>query len=125
MTYAPHMLPKLRCEALRAACADMPCCARVSSLIPGHRCSASATVVGAHLPVAGKGMGSKVTDLAIVAACDNCHRLIDRVDPRWKWLADTYPAAFYDRLLNGWMETLTFWLDAGVLTIPDAEWEMV
>ena len=53
MTYQnPHMLPKVRSEDLTESANwhkfGIGCTARVSSFIPGHRCSSDETTVFAH-----------------------------------------------------------------------------
>lgn len=101
----PHNLPKVRSKKLLAACAFMPCTPRISSFIPGHKCSPQNTVIPAHLPVFGKGVNTKVTDMAVCAACFNCHDLMDGRDPRWSYLMENYPAAVMSRLLNALVET--------------------
>ena len=82
MDHRPALLPKVRSDAIMQAMGHYPCTLRISSFIPGHDCSAQSTVVGAHLPVIGKGIGTKVTDLAVAAACKNCHDLIEGRDHR-------------------------------------------
>ena len=49
MIINPYMLPKVRSESLRQACQHMPCTLRISSFIPGFRCSGDDTVVGCHI----------------------------------------------------------------------------
>lgn len=117
----PHMLPKVRSDAIRAAVRYMPCEARVSSLYPGHRCAAQETVVAAHVGNLGKGMSTKVSDLAVCAACLHCHDLIDRRDARWKWIADNCGAAFIERVMLGAFATQARLVASGVVQIPGAE----
>lgn len=101
----PHMLPKVRSETLMRAMAGYPCSLRVSSFYPGHACSPQATVVGCHVGGLGKGTGTKVTDMAVAAGCANCHAIVDRVDRRYDWIMEKYPAAFMERVLLGLIET--------------------
>ncbi len=82
MTYQnPHMLPKVRSEDLTESANwhkfGIGCTARVSSFIPGHRCSSDETTVFAHYGSLGKGTGTKTSDINGVVACLHCHDLID------------------------------------------------
>jgi hypothetical protein len=121
LDYRPHLLPKLRSEALMAQMKHYPCTLRISSIIPGHRCASQDTVVGVHLPVNGKGTSTKVTDFAAVAGCLHCHNLVDHVDVRIDWIAETYPAVLYLRYLNATMETITLLTRDEVILVPDGE----
>lgn len=116
----PHLLPKLRSEALLHEVRFMPCTLRLASF-GGMQCAPQDTVVPCHLPVHGKGMGTKVTDLAVAAGCQVCHDLLDGRDRRGIELAKRYPAAWYDRLLRGLIETQTMWLMADLIYIKDGE----
>ena len=117
MSYAPHMLPKLRSKRLMDAVAGMPCTLRISSFVPGHRCAGRETVVGCHLPTIGKGMKTKVTDMAVVAACFNCHNLLDRVDGRIDYIETKFPAALAARMLDALVETHAMLISAGIITV--------
>lgn len=119
--YRPHMLPKLRAPSIMEAAAGMPCTVRISSFIPGHTCSGRNTTVGAHLPVFGKGMSTKVTDLAVAFCCQHCHDLIDGRDHRWSYLREQYPTAIMERMLNALIETQTLCLMQGIIIVPRAE----
>lgn len=117
----PHMLPKVRSKALTTACAHMPCTLRIASFI-GLSCAAQDTVVGAHLPVFGKGMSTKVSDIHIAAGCFTCHNLLDfERDPRGLKMMKLYPNAFFDRLFQAQCETLSRWIQSGAVIVPDAE----
>ena len=111
----PHLLPKLRSEKLRDACRDIPCCARVAGFVSSH-CAGDDTVVGAHLPIWGKGTGTKVSDLAIVAACFTCHELIDR---RMPVPSIHYNSDYWKQLMLGNHETIARWIAMGLLPIPE------
>lgn len=118
----PQLLPKVRSDLLMQTIrGQFPCTARVSSFFPGHRCSDVSTVVGCHLPVGpsgGKGVSTKVTDLAVLAGCFNCHQIIDGVDrERANWIEEKYASAFMHRLLCGLVETHSMLLDAGVISV--------
>ena len=62
----PHMLVKVRSKALKDACAHMPCTLRLASIV-GKACAHQTTVVGCHLPVAGHGVNTKVSDINLGA----------------------------------------------------------
>lgn len=118
----PHMLPKIRSRKLLDACRHMPCTIRVASFVPGKRCSCQDTVVGAHLPVMGKGVGTKVSDLFVAAACMACHDIIDGRDRSGKdYIEANYPAAYANRLMLGLAETQSRWIGMGLISIPGME----
>lgn len=117
----PHMLPKLRSEAFRSACGQYPCALRISSLIPGRGCAGRTTTVGGHMPIFGKGVNTKVTDFGLATVCAHCHDLIDARDSRVYWLIEKYPAAFWERVACGIVETMTRYMLDGHLTVPDGE----
>lgn len=118
----PHMLPKIRSKSVMSSAAGKPCTLRVSSLVPGHRCSGADTVVGVHLPIWGKGTSTKVTDAAVVYGCYNCHAIVDGVDlARGAYLRDHYPVAVVERMLHALTETQAMQIEAGILVYPDAE----
>lgn len=115
----PHNLPKLRSDAMRDACGRYPCSLRISSFIPGHRCADTGTTVGGHMPIFGKGVNTKVTDLGLATVCSNCHDLIDMRDERIHWIVKNYPAAFWERVTCGIVETMTRYMLDGHLNVPD------
>jgi hypothetical protein len=116
------LLPKVRSDLLMASAMGQPCSVRVASFVPGRRCSDLSTTIGAHLPVTGKAMSSKVTDLAVVYCCATCHAILDRVDKQAAdYIAEKYPAAFAMRLLNGLVETQARLVEQGLLSLPDME----
>jgi hypothetical protein len=121
MDHRPSLLPKVRSGAIMRAMKNYDCTVRVSNFIPGHDCAPQSTVVGAHLPVIGKGVGTKVTDLAVVAACHHCHLLIDGVDARANQLVAMYPAAYHMRLLQALVETQAMLVRDLVIEVPDGE----
>jgi hypothetical protein len=122
MIHNPALLPKVRSEALTRACQHMPCALRIASFVPGHTCSGDDTVVGAHLPVFGKGTGTKVSDLFIVAACWQCHEILDGRDKRaHDYIAYHYPTAMLQRMLNGLAETQSRFVMLSLLTAANME----
>lgn len=121
MNYRPTLLPKIRAVALTAGVRGLPCCARVSTLLAGHRCAAQATVVGAHVGSLGKGVATKVSDHALVAACFHCHEIIDGRDKRLWTILENEPGAYWQRLLHGLIETQAHMIAAGVIQIEGAE----
>jgi hypothetical protein len=99
------LLPKVRSPALMQAARGMPCSLRIASFV-GLPCSGADTVVGCHLPVLGRGVGTKATDLAVAFGCQTCHDILDgRNQNALEVIRDKYPAAFFDRLLNALVET--------------------
>lgn len=118
--YAPHMLPKVRSDEIRGAVRGWPCTLRIASFIPGHQCAGDDTTVLCHLTGLGKGMSTKVTDIAAAAGCAHCHALVDRVDSRVRYIEERYPAALADRYMQGMIETLTLLVTEGVIVIPRA-----
>jgi len=121
----PHMLPKVRSDLIMASASGEHCCLRIASFIPGLTCSGRATTVGAHLPVFGKGVNTKVTDMAVCFACATCHDILDCLSSdgrrRNDYLAQHYPTAIMERLLFGLVETHARLIMGGVIVIPDAE----
>lgn len=114
-------LPKIRSRALRQAIAGMPCALRLATFI-GQPCAPQSTVVGAHLPVVGgKGMGTKVSDLEIVAACVTCHDLLDGRDHRGLAIREREPVAFHLQLIRAGAETRARLVEAGVIRVEGAE----
>lgn len=114
-------LPKVRSDAIMSAMQHYDCTLRIANFIPGHACAPQTTVVGAHLPVHGKGMGTKVTDLAVVACCSHCHALLDGVDPRVNDIVRAYPAAYHMRLLQALVETQALLVRDLVIDVPDGD----
>lgn len=122
MIQNPHLLPKVRSPALMQAMSQMPCCLRITSFIPGRRCSGQDTVVGAHLPTIGKGMGSKVTDLAVVAGCQHCHDLLDQRDRAGAdYLMANFPTAVATRITDALVETQARLVGMGIIMVEGGE----
>lgn len=128
--YRPHLLPKIRSEVLMDAIGGklpggvrtqpMPCTVRISGMVPGHRCASRETVVGAHTGNLGKGMSTKVSDIAVVAACMHCHNLIDMTDSRWWWLMDHRCFETMNRIITAQHETLAMLVDLEIITVKGA-----
>ncbi len=113
------LLPKVRSEAIMRACHQCPCSMRIGSFI-GIPCSGD--VMGVHLDgTVGKGVGTKVSDLAVVAGCDTCHKLFDGRDARRQILLEKYPAAVANQMLRAIVETHSRLLGAGIITVSDGE----
>jgi hypothetical protein len=117
----PHLLPKVRSKKLKDACAEMPCTLRIASFA-GLSCSPQDTVVGAHLPVFGKGTSTKVSDLYIVAACHTCHDLLDfERNKLGLEIMQRYPQAFWSQVFKSFCETQARWVQKDLIVIPNAE----
>jgi len=120
----PHLLPKIRSERLRSSAVNMPCTLRIGTFI-GIPCRGRDTNVMCHLPVHGKGVATKVSDLHMACGCQTCHDLLDyERDPRGAVIREKYPHAFWERLFLGHAETLSRWLALGLIPIGD-DWEMM
>lgn len=76
-----------------------------------------------HLPVHGKGTGTKVSDLHMACGCMTCHGLLDAADPRGLTIRKKYPHAFYERLFLAHAETISRWVHMGLISGTD--WEIV
>lgn len=112
------LLPKVRSKILTDEAKFMPCAARISSFIPGHRCNTDeGAVVWAHLGSLGKGTSTKVSDLNGCAACGNCHDLIDGRDNRIWWIIKNYPVAFFERIMNARDESSGRLVEVGIITV--------
>lgn len=118
----PHMLPKVRSKRLMADINGMPCTLRIASFI-GLPCAPDATCVGCHLPVFGKGVNTKVSDLFTVSGCQTCHDLLDGRDRRIDFIQQKYPAALVERMLMAMCETQARQVGLGNITGPD--WRIV
>ena len=120
MTTPLHLLPKVRSDQIMASAAGQPCALRIASFVPGHRCSGTNTTIGAHLPVMGKGTSTKVTDLAVVYCCFNCHAILDGADGgRQKYVLENFPAAVVERMLNALVETQARLIEQEILIVKD------
>jgi hypothetical protein len=121
MMLNPQMLPKIRSEAIMQSAQGQPCSLRVAGFV-GMQCSGNATVVGCHLPVVGRGVGTKATDLAVAYGCSVCHEIIDGRDQNARAIIlERYPAAFFERLLNALVETQARMVGAGIIKVKGAE----
>lgn len=114
----PELLPKVRSAALRQAIRGMPCSLRISSII-GRECAARSTVVPCHLPTIGRGISTKVTDLAVAAGCHHCHDLLDM--RRWRTFTHSETAEITGRLLHALVETQARLVMAGIIEVRGAE----
>ncbi|UWQ30212.1 nuclease domain-containing protein [Leisingera sp. M523] len=119
--HSPHMLPKVRSGAIMEAAKGSPCTLRIASFIPGRSCTSRETSVGCHLPIWGKGVSTKVTDMAVAFGCSNCHAIIDGVDREaLRYLEEKFGAAMTTRMLHGLTETHSLLISKGVIEIPGA-----
>ena len=122
MTYRPHLLPKVRSAGIREAADGMPCTLRIASFVPGLTCSGAENTVGCHLPVMGKGVGTKVTDMAIVFGCHVCHDILDgRNAEAHRFILENYPTAMTARMLEALIETHALLIDMEAVLVPDGE----
>ncbi|MBL4898095.1 MAG: DUF1364 family protein [Colwellia sp.] len=118
----PHMLPKIRSKAIMQGADGSPCTLRIASFYPGHFCALPDTVVGCHLPIWGKGTGTKVTDMGVAFGCMHCHDILDgRNKPAQTYIMDRYPSALAERMLHGLTETQALLIQMGALVVPDGE----
>jgi hypothetical protein len=118
----PALLPKVRSEAIMQAANGQPCSLRIASFIPGRKCAPAATVVGCHLPTIGKGMGTKVTDLAVAFGCQACHDLLDGRDRAGaEYLIQNFPTAVATRLTDALVETHARLVGMGIITVEGGE----
>ena len=113
------LLPKVRSPLIMATCHQCPCSMRIGTFI-GIPCSGD--VMGVHLDgTVGKGMGTKVSELAAVAGCDTCHKLWDGRDNRREILMKNYAAAVMQQMLRAVVETHSRLLGAGIISVKDGE----
>ena len=119
----PALLPKVRSKSLRDSAVDMPCTLRIASFI-GMSCAHQSTNVMCHMPVHGKGVSTKVSDLHMAVGCRTCHDLLDAErDNRGLVIREKYPHAFWERLFLAHAETLSRWVAMGL--IQGTDWEMI
>ena len=124
MIQNPHMLPKVRSDELMRLIREefTICTLRISSFIPGRNCRGG--ICGCHLPTIGKGMGAKVTDLAVVAGCHACHDLLDGRDRAGAdYLIANYPTAVATRMTDGLVETHSRLIEMGY--VWGADWVII
>ena len=120
MIQNPALLPKVRSDAIMRAANGQPCSLRIASFV-GMQCSGPSTVVGCHLPVTGRGVATKPTDLAVAFGCFVCHEIVDgRAQNLREQIIDRYPAAYVTRLLEGLVETHARLVGMGVITVEGA-----
>lgn len=118
MIVNPHLLPKVRSASLRDSATLMPCTLRIGTFI-GLPCSGRDTNVMCHMPVHGKGVATKVSDLHMACGCAFCHALLDARDNRGVMIRETYPHAFWERLTLAHAETLSRWVALGLISGTD------
>jgi hypothetical protein len=131
VSYAPHLLPKIRSDAVLDFIGGkvngvkvqpcFPCCARISSFIPGHSCASRETVVGCHTWGFGKGIATKTSDFPCIAGCVHCHDLLDMRDKRIFWIQEQFPIPLARRLIEAVHETTSLLVSAGLVQIKGAE----
>jgi hypothetical protein len=115
------LLPKIRSQLIMDTIrGQMPCALRICSFV-GKQCAGMDTVCGCHLPVLGRGVGTKGTDLAVAAGCFHCHNILDGRDQNaLEVIRLKYPTAFQERLLGALVETQARLYDLRVLRVPDS-----
>jgi len=118
----PALLPKVRSDDLRKSATQMPCTLRIGTFI-GLPCAGQDTNVMCHLPVHGKGTKTKVSDLHMACGCLTCHSLLDGADARGLMIRERYPRAFYERLFLANAETISWWVEMGLLNGTD--WNVI
>lgn len=115
----PHMLPKIRSKALMSGAKGQPCSFRIASYL-GIPCASVETTVAHHLPVFGKGVGTKTSDMFTGFICQTCHDILhSRTGTE---LHQRYPSSFMERHLLALCETQARHLMEGRIVVPDAEW---
>lgn len=123
MIYQPHMLPKLRSDQIMAAAAGSPCTLRIASFLPGLQCAGRETTVACHLPIGwGKGVSTKVTDMATAFGCRVCHDILDgRNIKAREYLMENHAAVLMQRYLSALTETHALLIAEGIIVVPDAK----
>lgn len=112
--FNPHLLPKIRSEKLTKSAKGQPCSLRLPMICNRD----DETTVLAHLPVIGKGMGTKVSDLFGAFACSSCHDAIDRHTYEKAGLTR---AQVYQAMLWGLCETQSRWVGMGLIEVKGME----
>lgn len=116
MIVNPHMLPKIRSDQIMAFAMGQPCSLRIASFA-GVQCAGTDTCVHCHLPVFGKGTGTKVSDVFGAIGCRVCHEILDgKIGVE---LRHRYPAAYTERLWHAMCETQARLIEAGLIVVPD------
>jgi hypothetical protein len=119
--FNPNLLIKVRSDDLMQECERMPCELRIAGFI-GLKCESPETVVGSHIEGSiGKGTSTKVSDVFVAAGCRLCHDLLACVDPRGHIIRDSYPSAFWHQVMRANQATISRWISAGLIVIPDSE----
>lgn len=117
MIINPQLLPKVRSDAIMQAADGQPCSLRIASFV-GLSCSGTHTTVGCHLPVIGRGVATKATDLAVAFGCQVCHDILDgRNQNAQALILEKYPAAVANRLLNALVETQARLVGMGIIQV--------
>lgn len=111
MTTPLSLLPKVRSKAVTDAARGQPCTLR----LPGVCNFNEETVVLAHLPSTGKGMGTKSSDIHAVFACSDCHDAMDRGTHRLDY------ETILDAMLDALAETQSRLVEAGIITVKGAK----
>ena len=114
----PHMLEKVRSEELLESIRHIDHCTLRISSFAGQPCSGP--IDACHLPVFGKGVGTKVTDLAAVAGCRRCHSLLDH-DRLGVELTGRFPYEWMQRLLFALVETQAMLVIEGIIEVKGAK----
>lgn len=113
-------LPKVRSKAIMKAARGQPCTLRIGTFI-GSPCASEETTVACHLPVGGKGVGTKTSDLEVAFGCSRCHDLLDHRDHRIDMFEERYAAAYALQLLRAGAETRARLLHMGLIVVPGGE----
>ena len=118
MIQNPTLLPKARSALIMEHCHTYPCSLRLCGFL-GRPCRGD--VMGVHLDmVGGKGVATKVSDLAVVAGCDACHRILDGRDKAgWDKVMTDYRAAVLLQCLRALNETHSRLLGDGIIAVAD------
>lgn len=99
---------KVRSTALRSSARGQSCTVR----LPGVCRHDTATVVLAHLPGHGKGIGTKESDMHAAYACHACHDVMDG-----RALSPLRSAIILDAMLRGLSETQARMVAAGLISV--------
>jgi hypothetical protein len=113
------LLPKVRSPLIMDTIrGQMPCSLRIASFV-GLSCAGMDTVCGCHLPVVGRGVATKATDLAVAAGCFHCHNILDgRNQNALEYIQIHYPGAYFERLLGALVETHARLYDLRIIRVP-------
>lgn len=117
------LLPKIRSKAIMQApkTLNAQCSARIGTFLM-QPCSPPDTNVMHHLDgVGGRGVSTKVTDLATIIVCHNCHRLLETPSPGESDALHRFGAAVAVQLLRALVETQAQLVGAGIIEVKDGE----